>query len=141
MASKKVVENPVVIAIKVDRKSGTDDKNRVVTTYEPYAVAAAAVAAKVASDMNARISQRDGSKTTRTYVVMPTEGKNSVPVIENAEDYAVQMGRENKRKALNAIPAETRAILGLAAPDASDEILDAWTPNATAKVTTKTAKA
>ncbi len=136
----KMVENPVLIAAQIVRQHGKADEHGKfkgsTTTFDATIIVAAADAGTVVADLNGRLTPpREGSKTTRKYVVMATTGKNAVPVIENAADFAAQKERQTKRDALAKIPDGLRASLGLPSSDDDDSVIDAWTPNATATVT------
>ena len=136
MGKKKPVENPVLIACRIERFSGEkNDKGeyaRKITSIEPAVIVAASEAQTVVRDLNAKVVNKPDSKTKRTFIVCPTtgDGNEVVEVIENADAYVLKLERDNKRKALKAIPSDVRDALGLPAPDANDDAIDAWTPNA-----------
>lgn len=128
-----VVVNPVLICMEITRTSGTD-KDRHVITYDPAVIVAREAIPVVMADLTSKMRPvKDASKTSKKYVVMATDTtRNSVPVIADAStyhlNYVLATARAAKRKALKSIPAETRALIGVPNPDASDAVIDAWTP-------------
>ena len=130
--TKMAVTNPVDIAVKIVRTSEYKGKSRKVTNYEPFGIAPADKAAEIVLGLNKTPLSKPDSKTTRSYVVMPSEGPGAVLVITDPDIFIKLAARQAKRDAIKSIPATARMMLGasIPAPDADDATLDAWNPTA-----------
>lgn len=126
VAAAVLVENPVNIAVKIIRTSEYKGKARWVTTYEPAYTVPAAIAEELVKGLNKSAVTKPDSKTTREFVVMPAEGKNSVPVITEPDFFLKSAARQAKRDFLKAIPGTHRTIMGFPSHEATDAVIDAW---------------